>query len=418
MGRGRSFRPMQKCFIAPFMFKVVRHPQLQAYLAGNLVSIVGTWGQRVVLIWLAWDMTQSAAVLGTLAALDLAPSIIAAPLAGSLADRRPTRILARNLQLLCIIPPALLCALLWTGSVTIPALMLISLATGILNGLDHPIRLLLVGSVVPRPDVSSAVAINAMVFNVGRMIGPLLGGWAVSANWLSSIVMFNALSFALFAAVLSALRLQIEGEQANRAASYESGLAGWLAIGRAMAPFDRLLFLYFILIAFALRPMFELLPVFAADLAASGRDEASVFATLTATQGFGALIGAGFTALLLPRLSYRSFATVAGCGTVLTTAAFVAAGSYGVAVLALGALSGALLGNGIATQVMLQTTLPDGIRGRALSLYTMSFRGMPAFGTLLFGIAATSVSERLLFAGAAAVVALLSVVVVWRHLRR
>ena len=391
------------------MLSALGNRRLLAYLAGNLFSIVGTWGQRVALIWLAWEMTRSTTVLGILAALDLAPSIVVAPFAGSLADRRPVRILARNLQLVSVLPSLAFLGLLWSDAVSIPALMGLALVIGIVNGMDHPIRLSLVGSVVPRSQVPSAVALNSMAFNVGRMIGPVLGGWAVSAGALSAILLLNVASFALFALILTWLRLVTE-DRDERRSPVPGGTApsGWLSIVGQMSPIDRALALYFAAIALMLRPVFELLP----DYAMGNRDEAVIFSTLTSTQGLGALIGALVTAVCLSRLSSERFALLAGAIAVAASVLFALSKNYALALVALGGLAGAILANGIATQVILQTRLPEAIRGRALSLYTMTFRGLPAIGTLVFGLAAEHLPERLLLLATTATIALLTVVLI------
>lgn len=384
----------------------LRAKGLRAYLAGNLFSIIGTWGQRVVVYWMAWELTGSSAILGVLAALDLAPAVLAAPLAGALADTRPALRLAINLQLLSALPPLALAGLAFAGSIDLPVLLAVSLVTGMLGGFDHPLRLLLVGNVVERQHVSSAVALNAIVFNLGRMIGPVAGGWAVSAGRPELVFVLNALSFLFFALALH--RSPASEEDAPRAAA-GGGRVGWRAVLRALEAPDRRLVFYFAAIALTARPLFELLPVFAGEFASAALPEARAYSIMTSTQGLGAMAGGVATSILVSRYRQRTVALVAGLVATAMLLAFLSSGQFPFALTALAIVAGAVLTNGISTQMILQTRLPRNVRGRALGLYTMTLRGMPALGAFILGVLGDFVPQRDVFVAAAALLALLGV---------
>lgn len=377
------------------MRALLRNTGLVAYLLGNLASVTGTWAQRVLIFWMAWNLTGSPSVLGLLAALDLLPSVLVAPLAGAFADSRPAVRLTRDVQLLSAVPClAMIGAVQWDW-VTLPVLMALSLTTGILNGLDHPLRLLLVGLVAPRDHLSIAVAANSIVFNIGRMIGPAIGGWAVSAGAHQLVFGYNGLTFVLFAVILSRMSVSAVASGSERTGRMLDGLFRWGDVWRA---FDRALivaFVQFTVIASLIRPVFELLPAFARDLTAAGLDAAKVFSLLTSAQGLGAMIGAFAVSVLMARFRFRGIAMAAGLLAVLAELLFLGTTTFLVAVFALAALSGTVLANGIATQVAIQTRLSPLVRGRALSLYTITFRGMPAAGALLVGALAEIVPLRL-----------------------
>lgn len=380
---------------------------LRAYLAGNLFSIIGTWGQRVVVYWMAWDLTGSSAILGVLAGLDLAPAVLAAPLAGALADTRPARRLAINLQLLSALPPLALAGLALAGMIELPVLLAVTLVTGMLGGFDHPLRLLLVGSVVERQHVSSAIALNSIVFNVGRMIGPVAGGWAVSAGRPELVFVLNALSFLFFALALH--RSPVSEEDAPRAKA-DGGGVGLRAVLRALEAPDRRLVFYFAAIALMARPLFELLPVFAGEFASAALPEARAYSILTSVQGLGAMLGGVATSVLVSRYRQRTVALIAGLVATATLLAFLSSGGhFPFALAALAVIAGAVLTNGISTQMILQTRLPRSVRGRALGLYTMTLRGMPALGAFILGVLGDFVPQREVFVVAAALLLLLGV---------
>ncbi|MGZ9810220.1 MFS transporter [Pseudoroseicyclus sp. H15] len=397
--------------------RLLLHRDLSLYLAGNFASITGTWAQRVVVFWLAWELTESPSILGVLAALELLPSIIFAPLAGTWADRRPAARLARDVQAASILPPLALLAVALMGEPGLPALVLVTLATGVLNGLDHPLRLLLVGRVAPKGQVSGAVAWNSAAFNVGRMIGPALGGWAISAGRPDLVFAYNALSYLGFVVVLTIVGRHMAEAGPGPAGA---GQASWRNLLRAFPRDVLLLFALFAATAGLLRPIFELLPSFA-DALSGGVGEASApppggaapsgagaFSLLTTAQAAGAVVGALVASVLFGRFGNRRVAIAMALVAALSALAFVAAPTLALAVLAVAVMSGATLANGIATQVDLQTTLDETVRGRALALYTMTFRGLPALGALLLGVLGEALSVHL-----AAALSAVVLLVVW-----
>lgn len=371
----------------------LRNPSFALYLTGNAVSIVGTWAQRVVLFWLAWEASGSTAIIGLMAAADLLPSVLVAPFAGSLADRADRLALARRLQLLSVGPPLILLGLLWAGQITTPALLAMSLATGIVNGFDHPTRMVLVGNLVERTLVPGAVAINSIVFNLARMIGPALGGAAISFDTCGAIFVLNVVSYLGFAAILSRLTLVSRPETGPST----SVAAGWVATLSHLGARHRAVLIYFALLALCFRPVFELLPSFAETVAGPGLEAGQVFGWMTSAQALGAMVGALAVSMLTAAVGAVPIMLATGTASIVALALFLVSSGAAAALATLTFLSGAILANGVSTQVMLQTEIADTERGRVLSLYTMIFRGMPALGAFLIGVTGTVLSSKQLF---------------------
>lgn len=185
------------------------------YLAGNTGSIVGTWAQRVALLWIAWELTQSTTVLGLLAMADLLPSVAIAPLAGTIADRYDRLSLAKMLQWVSVLPPMLLLGLSLSGQLGIEWIVAVAVATGVINGFDHPIRMVLVGSLVERARVGGAVALNSMTFNLARMIGPVFGGLAIAEKLFWPLFLFNCLSYYRFCDHFGAVEIKYRAPKGN-----------------------------------------------------------------------------------------------------------------------------------------------------------------------------------------------------------
>ncbi|PVA07521.1 MFS transporter [Thalassorhabdomicrobium marinisediminis] len=383
------------------MLTALRDKNLCLYLAGNLLSITGTWAQRVAVFWIAWDLTASTTILGVLAALDLAPALIASPVAGVLADRRPLGSLIIIIQVFSALPPIILAGFTLADQVTVPLLLAVTAFTGLLSGFDHPLRLLLVGSVADRSKLSSAITLNSLAFNIGRMIGPAIGGLMISMGWFVLILSLNAASFFLFSLILGQLRIAGSHEASFSRAS-DQGLRGWASVFQSIPPIDRWLFTYFLFLGICVRPIFELLPSFASRFASNAVTETHVYSSLTSAQGFGAMLGVLMTSFLIRIAPRRQVSSTAGLAATLAVFAFLF-GTVTIAIGALAVLSGAILTNGISTQIMLQTNLPREVQGRALAFYTMTLRGAPALGAVSFGVFAGAVAQEVLFSVAALV---------------
>lgn len=367
------------------MISILKEKRLLAYLIGNLSSITATWGQRVIVFWIAWEISNSSAVIGTLAALELLPSVLAAPFVGVMTDRWSAMRLARDIQLLSALPPIVLFVFGLMDEITVPVLMALSVATGLLNGLDHPLRLLLVGKIVSKDKVAQGVAINSVVFNVGRMIGPTVGGWIVVTHAINLIFIFNAVSYFLFALIFTVL---MKKEEKSTNDAQEDGYEN-----QAVESFFRVafksnigpMFVTFSIIALLLRPIFELLPGFTSRLQSSTIEGAQVFSWMTTAQGFGAMCGGVLISFLMTKCKIELMSLVSSFLAVGATAIFITTSSVITSLLSLVVLSGTILVNAISTQIAIQTQLPERLRGRALSLYTITFRGMPAIGAFVFG---------------------------------
>lgn len=369
-----------------------------AYLAGHWLSMMGPWAQRVVLYWIAWEATGSAMVLGLIATADLIPSVIAAPIAGALADRYDRRVIAVWLQLLSVIPSLLATYAILLGATSTPILVTLSLVVGISNGFDHPVRMVLVSSLIERQQLSSAITLNSMILNLGRMIGPALGGAAILSGQLWGISLLNALSYLPFAFVLSRLR----SKNGSEPPSAGSASVGWMQLWPQLRGVHRAILLYFGVIALLIMPVFELLPAFATDISPGSNAAAELLSVMTSALAVGAAFGAIVIGGLSTRYSPSQAVLLSGVATALSAALFLLSTSAWAAVASVAALSAFIVANGIASQVLLQSQIPDRGRGKVLSIYAMMFRGLPALGVLAIGIMGDLLLQTVLWIATAA----------------
>jgi MFS family permease len=150
------------------------------YATGNGVSLIGWWLQRVAVGWLAWTLTHSGTWLGLVSLADFLPVLFLSPFAGVLADRRDRVWIIRITQLCGCVQAALLALLVATDTITIELLFTLVLLLGIASGISQPARLALVPSLVDRTSLASALAINSVVFNLARFIGPAIAGVVIA----------------------------------------------------------------------------------------------------------------------------------------------------------------------------------------------------------------------------------------------
>ncbi len=377
------------------------------YSAGNAVSLIGTWMHRVAVGWLAWELTHSAAWLGVIAFADLFPTVVTAPFAGAAADRWDRLRILRLTAALALALAAALLALSIGGVLGIFPLLAVTLGLGIITGIAQPARLALIASLVHRDDLTTAVAINSIVFNLARFIGPAFAGIAIVGGGVAVVFAVNALSYAAFLLALSRLPREV-GKQAPVSARRGGGggLGADLADGlrytlghRGIAPLLGLL----VVTNICGRPFVELLPGFAAQVFAAGPEG---LALMTSAIGLGAIAGAIW---LIGQSAPRRLAGV----TVLSTLSlavgivlFVEAPRLVLALPVLVVTGAAMVGAGVGAQTLIQLIVAPAMRGRVLALYGLIFRGGPALGAILMGALADHVGLALPVGVGAGVVAI------------
>jgi len=373
--------------------ETLRQPNYGVYVAGNSLSLVGSWMQRVAVGWLAWELSQSGAVLGLVAFADLATTLLVGPFGGVLADRFDRRLLLTIGQSINMTLSFLLAALTASGAMTVPLLILIIGINGAVIGINQPARLALVSGLVSRAYLPTAVAINSLVFNLARFIGPAIAGLVILGFGTALVFLLNAFSFISFLIALRRLDLPprkvdpARGEQPAMLQAIGEGLryvVGHPGIGPILALNATL--------SITARPYVELLPGFADDVFGRG---AGGLAMMSSAVGLGAILAGLFLAQRGQKEGLSD--------TVLLAALLIAFSAFGLALsptfwlaLIMAASGGfGMVIAGVGTQTLLQTSVDEHIRGRVLSLFGLIFRSGPAIGALTMGLASEVVGLRL-----------------------
>ncbi len=359
----------------------------RTYTLGSIPSTVGTWVQRLGVMWLAWTLTHSATWLGAIGFADMFPVMVVGPLAGAFADRLDRLVVARILQCFHMLQSLTLVILTATGLITIELLFALTIVSGILVASFQPFRQSIIANMVEGTELPAVIAVNSAVWHGSRFVGPAIAG-VVIANWgVVPAFAINAVSYPIFIYALFRIQMAPRPIVLRSVAEVPREILDGLRYAfshRGIAPVLIILFA----MAFFGRPVMELLPGFASEVFGRGADG---LAWLTSAAGLGAMItGIWFAqwgrAAWLTSLVMLSIAVL---GASLTIFALTETFWVGVVVLAIVGAASTL--GGITTQTTVQSLVVDQMRGRVMSIYGMIWIGAPGVGALLAGILADEV---------------------------
>jgi MFS family permease len=367
--------------------RAFRHRNFRLFFVGQGTSMLGTWIQQIAQSWLVYRLTGSPFLLGLTAFSSQFPILVLAPLAGLLSDRFDRKRLLVITQSLLMLQALALATLALSGLVQVWHILALALFYGAVMGFDTPVRQsLLVELVHDRADLPNAIALNSMLMNSSRLVGPSIAGLLLAIVSEGTCFLINALSYVAIIAAALALHVPRRAAPAVQA-SLGQGLAEGVLYAWSSVPI-RMLLPMVALVSFTASPYVTLMPVVAKEVLGGG---AHTLGFLVGAAGLGAL---GGTSWLATRR------TVRGLGRVIASAA----GTAGLG-LTLVSFSHALwvslplmvcVGFGIivtaaSTNTILQTIVEDDKRGRVMSFYTMSFLGVAPLGALAAGALASRV---------------------------
>lgn len=357
------------------------NPMFRRYTLGSLLSLVGTWIQRVAVGWLAWELTKSHAWVGIVAMADMLPVVFLAPVAGALADRWNRLKVSRRLQVLNMVQATVLALLVLTGLITIELLFLLTLVQGILSATFQPFRHSIVANMVNREELPGAIAINSVSWHGSRFVGPAIAGGIIAFWGVGTAFVVNAVSYIPFIIVLNWITVP-DYERTTRALK-EIPLE---IVNAARYAFSHPVIGPVMLMLFVTscigRAVFELLPGFADEEFGRGADG---LAWLVSATGFGAMLGG----LWFGWKGGIEIAVKMMVSSILLLALGIIALSwmpdFNLALPCLAVAGFGLVVGGIASQSIVQTVVDEGIRGRVMGIYGMLWMGSPGIGAIVIG---------------------------------
>jgi MFS family permease len=363
--------------------RAFRHRNYRLFFAGQLTSLVGTWMQTVAQSWLVYRLTGSATLLGLVGFASQFPIFLLSPVAGAVADmypRRRTMIVIQSLMMLLAFPLAVLTLM---HRIQVSYVIVLAILLGFVNAFDIPVRQSFVAEMVGREDLINAIALNSSMMNGARIIGPAVAGILVSVVGEGWCFFLNGLSYL---AVIIGLIFITAGN--NRPREHEGSRIEAILEGFRFAlhtrPVRALLLLLGVVSLMGM-PYSVLMPIFADKILKGG---AKGLGLLMGSSGVGALLGA---AVLAGRQGVRGLGNwvmfaCAGFGTSLML--FSLSRNFWFSTLLLLPVGFSMMVQMASSNTLIQSMVPDRLRGRVMALYSMMFLGMAPFGALLSGILA------------------------------
>ncbi len=360
------------------LLTVFRHRNYRLFFAGQFVSLMGTWMQSVAQGWLVYSLTHSPFLLGLTTFCAQVTVFFVAPFGGMIADRVDRRRMLMLTQSLSMIQALALAVLTLTHVVQVWEIITLAFGLGLINAFDIPSRQSMTLDMVGREDLRHAIALNSMMFNLARVIGPSVAGALIAITGEGVCFAINAFSFGAVLTSLILMRIPPRPKRVNAHALQEI-LDGYrYSLGE---PRIRTALMLVAVSSCFGAAYLSLLPAFARDLL---HGDATSYGTLMTAVGAGALVGAyGLSRIherwltLAPILSAVCF----GAGLIVFSHSHTL--WLSVVILLPTACSLMLLGG--TTNTIIQLTAAESMRGRVISHYTQSFLGMMPWGSLMLG---------------------------------
>jgi MFS family permease len=370
------------------MFRSLRTRNYRLWFFGQTVSQSGTWMQSVGQYWLVLELTHSAFDLGITAALQFAPVLLFGTIGGLVADRFDKRRVLLVTQTAFSVQAVALWALVASGSVQLWMVWALALLYGFINVLDNPSRQSFVMEMAGHDDLANAIALNSVIVNVSRIVGPALAGILIATVGLSWAFLANAISFVAVIGALYAMRpadLHRRPPVARAKGQIRAGMRYAWGAWELRVPLLMMAVIGTLGYNFSV-----ILPLYASDVFHRG---AGTYSALTVAMGVGALAGGLFVASRR-RPSYRLLVLVSLAFGVLILA--VAVAPTLLLVLVLLALMGAasLMFIAVANS-LLQLNSSGAMRGRVMSLWAIVFLGSTPIGAPLIGFVAEHYGARI-----------------------
>ena len=376
-----------------------KHRNFRIFWIGQTVSLTGAWMQSMAQGWLALELSDSALVVGLVSFAGSLPVVLLSLQAGVLSDRYDKLTIIKIAQALLLVEAALLWWFVWSANITIGWLLALATMTGILSAIEIPARQSLMIDLVGRDDLREAIALNSSGFNLARIIGPWIGAAVIGSFGIEWCFALNALSFIAVLWGLFLIRLPAWVPAASRVSTREgiSQLWHYMRTTREVAILMRLVAIYSILGV----PYLTLMPVVARDVLGTG---AEGYGLLLGCVGIGGLAGALFLASVGTRLPRGPLLARSSRGYALLLMLFALVRIPGFAYPVLLATGFAMILNNALTNGILQSIVPDAMRGRLMAAYSIAVVGLSqVVGALLAGAVASAFGAPWAIGGAAVI---------------
>jgi len=369
--------------------RALRHRNFQLFFAGQLISLIGTWMQSVAQSWLVYRLTGSPALLGLVSFAGQIPIFLLSPIAGYAADRLNRHRVVIATQSTSMLLALALAGLTLTNRVRIWELFVLGALLGVVNAFDIPARQSFLVEMVGRGDLMNAIALNSSMFNGARIIGPAIAGILVAKIGEGWCFFANGISY--IAVIWGLLLMNVKPfRPAPRSMSaWETIREGFQFVGRTVP--IRAIIQLIAIVSFAGMPYTVLMPIFADRILHVGPQGLGL---LMGATGVGALGGALLLASRTRLKGFMIWIPSAAAVFSLSLGGFAASGQMWLSCAMLFIAGFAVMIQVGASNTLIQSMVPDHLRGRAMSVYSMMYIGIGPFGAMAAGFAAGGFGAR------------------------
>jgi len=362
--------------------RALGHRNFRLFFWGQLISVIGIWMQSTALQWLVYRITGSQTSLGLVTFISFLPVLLLSLNMGVLVDRFPVRKLIMISQSWFMIGAFVLAVLTWLGWIEYWQILLLSFFLGIGSALDMPARQAFVVELVEddKNDLMNAISLNSIMFNIARIVGPAIGGFVVASLGEAPTFLINGISY--LAVLLALLLMKVSPPPASSPEDEpREGIRGGF---QYILGEKNILALVLVVAAFSMIGFgaLTLVPVFAKDILQIG---VTGYGQLLSWQGVGALVG-GILLVFFGDFFHKGKLLL--FSRLLLGPSIIGLALSRTTTLSLGIMT--VLGFSFITQLvitntMIQTIVPDELRGRVLSTYTWALGGFYPLGSLMMG---------------------------------
>lgn len=363
------------------IFRSLQYRNYRLFFGGQSISLIGTWMQRIAMPWLVYHLTGSAFLLGLVSFAGQIPTFLLAPLAGVVTDKFSRYRVLLITQVISLLQALILALLSLAGVIQIWHIVVLSIALGCVNAFDVPSRHSFVIEMVEKKEhLGNAIALNSMMFNGARLIGPSIAGLILATAGEGICFLINAVSYIFV--VMSLLSMKIQKKEITRkSGNLLNDMKEGFRYTFGFVPIKHLLVLLGI-VSLMGSSYQVLMPVFAKEIL---HGNSSTFGFLMGAAGVGALAGAIFlasreTIIKLGRIIPAASAMFGAGLVVLSFTKYFPVSLLLMIIIGLG-----LMLQTASSNTILQTITDDDKRGRVMSFYTIAIMGTAPFGSLLAG---------------------------------
>ncbi len=363
----------------PATLRALGYRNFQLFFGGQLISLIGTWMQNIAQAWLVYRLTGSSVLLGAVSFAGQIPIFFLAPLGGIVADRRSRRRIVIGTQTASMLLAFALAGLTLTKTVHVWHVFVLASLLGAVNAFDIPARQSFQVEMVGKADLMNAIALNSSMFNGARVIGPMVAGILVPLIGEGWCFAANAISYVAVIINLFLMRVHC-APRASKHSPIEDIIEGFRWVNQTKV--IRALLLLLGLVSLVGMPYTVLMPIFADKILHGG---ARGLGILMGATGVGALFGALTLAAKTGVKGLGRWVAFACGGFGISLCLFSFSHFFWLSVVLLMPAGYSMMLQMACSNTLVQTMVPDQLRGRVMSVYSMMFMGMAPIGAFFGG---------------------------------